>query len=109
MMSNRRGTPPVKSWASDALDAVVGSQSVTITLPAGQSGVPVVLRASGAVGALIQFDIGNGAQKSLTVNPNAAPQEIPLPASAFPLGTQSVTMTVIASAAGYVFIEVGFS
>lgn len=105
-----RGTGSVvKQWASTQLDAAAGSQSVTVSLPAGQVGRPVKLKAGGAVNALVTITYGNNSQISAIVNPNAPPDVVDIPASGFPAPTNSITLTVNASAAGYVTLSVGFN
>ena len=94
-------------WATVNLDAVAGSQSVTATLPGGASGRPKLLRASGAVGGSVSMNFGNNQQVTVLVNPNAPPDEKPIPAQASGV-TQSISLTVFAAAAGYIFITVGF-
>lgn len=104
-MSNNKG---IKQWASDALDAAAGSQSETLSLPQGAVGIPKVLKVSGAVSALVTITFGNGAQVVAVCNPNGPKDEVEIPSTAFPNPTNSVAVTVNASAAGYVYIAVGF-
>lgn len=99
----------VKQWASAALDAVAGTQSLTVSLPAGQVGRPVKLKVAGAVAALVTLAFGNGSNIAAVVNPNGPGDQVDIPASGFPSPTNQVTLTVNASAAGYVYVTVGFA
>lgn len=113
MMSNRRGSgngsAGIKQWASSQVDAAAGSQTVNISLPAGQVGRPVKLKAGGAVNALVSISFGNNSDVSAIVNPNAPADVVDIPASGFPSPTNSVAVTLNASAAGYVTISIGFA
>lgn len=99
----------VRQWASEALDAAAGSQTTTVSLPAGQTGRPVRLKVAGAVSALVTLTFGNNSQVAAIVNPNGPADEVAIPASGFPNPTNSVSLTVNAAAAGYVYISVGFA
>ena len=94
-------------WASVALDATAGAQSVTATLPGGASGKPKILKAGGAVSALVTLQYGNNQEITAIVNPNAPADSVEIPSQASGV-TQSVALNVNASAAGYVYIAVGF-
>ena len=109
MMKSVSNGGSIKQWASDLLDAAAGVQTVTVSLPGGQTGLPRKLRAGGAVAATVSIQFGNNAAVVVLVNPNAEPDTIDIPASAFPNPTNSVTLTVNASAAGYVSLAVGFA
>jgi hypothetical protein len=109
MMRGNSGNSGVKQWASDALDAAAGSQSVTVSLPQNAVGYPRKLRVSGAVAALVTVNFGNGAQVAAVVNPNGPADTVDIPASAFPNPTNQISLTVNASAAGYVYLAVGFA
>lgn len=106
MMPSRSAGGTYK-WAINNLDAASGSQSVTVTLPGGASGVPKVLKVAGAVAASVTMSYGNNQQIVAIVNPNGPMDQVNIPPQASGV-TQSVTLTVNASAAGYIYIAVGF-
>lgn len=99
-----------KQWASATYTAsAAGSSTETITLPNQQTGRPVMLRGSGSVSGQIVLTYGNAAQIIVPVNPNAPFSESPIPASAFPNPTGSVTVTVTADGAGVIRALIGFA
>jgi hypothetical protein len=110
MMSMKNGSGAnAKQWASVAYTATAaGSSSETVTLPGGQVGKPVMLRGSGSVSGQISLVYGNNAEILVPVNPNAPFSETPIPPTAFPAPTGSVTVTVTADGAGVVRALVGF-
>lgn len=94
-------------WAVSNLDAVAGSQSETVTLPGGASGIPKMLKVGGAVSASVSLNYGNNQQVVAICNPNSPADLVDIPPQASGI-TQSVSVTVFAAAAGYVFISVAF-
>lgn len=95
-------------WASGTATAA-GATVLTISLPAGAVGTPKVVRASGSVAATVTVNIGNTQQVTVLVNPNAPPDEKSIPAQAFPAKTGSLSATATLSAAGNVYVAVGFA
>lgn len=110
MMPGRRPTAPVKLWASASNTfTAAGSASLTPALGAGQIGKPVVIRASGGVSGNVVLTFGNNAEIVVLVNPNAAYTEEVIPATAFPVASNSVSVTANADGAGTIRVAVGFA
>lgn len=104
-----QGVKKASQTATLALNAAAGAQSGTVTLPSGQVGKPLWMRVSGAVSCLVTVKFGNNSGVDAIVNPNGPADQVDIPASAFPAPTNSVDVTVNASAAGYVYVTVGFA
>lgn len=95
-------------WAS-ATATSAGTTALTPTLPNGGIGMPVRIKASGSVAAVVTLNISNSQQIVVLVNPNAPPTEEEIPAGAFPGKQNSVAVTADLSAAGDVYVAVGFA
>lgn len=103
-------TNQAKQWASASYTASgAGTSSETATLPSNQTGKPILLRVSGSVSGQVVLTYGNAAQIIAPVNPNAPYSDIPIPGSAFPAPTGSVTMSLTADGAGVIRALVGFA
>ena len=110
MNGGRATAAGVKQWADAAYTATAaGSESETVSLPGGQVGKPIMLRGSGSVSGKIVLRYGNNAQIIVPVNPNAPYSETPIPGTAFPNPTGSVTVTITADGAGTIRALVGFN
>lgn len=107
MMPGNKNGGSAKQWASAAVTSTTSSQA--ITLPSGQTGKPVVLRGSGTSSGQIALTYGNASQVIVPVNPNAEFTEIPIPASAFPAPTGSVTVDITVDGTGTIRALVGFA
>jgi hypothetical protein len=108
-MWNRTGTKSKGLiWAS-ATATAAGATALTPTLPNGAIGMPVRIKASGSVAATVTLNISNSQQIVVLVNPNAPPTEEEVPAGAFPGKQGSVSVTAELSAAGNVYVAVGFA
>jgi hypothetical protein len=94
-------------WAVGTATAA-GITNLTLSLPAGAIGTPKKIRVAGTVGATVTLPISNSQQVVVLSNPNAPPSEETIPARAFPGKTNSVTLTANLSAAGNVYVSVGF-
>ena len=112
-MMGRNMTPggnAVKQWAGNSNTFTAqGNASLTITLPSGQTGKPVIMRGSGSVSGQITLTYGNVAQVIVPINPNAPYSEVVIPPAAFPSPTSSVVVTVTGDAAGVIRCLIGFA
>jgi hypothetical protein len=95
-------------WAS-ATATAAGATALTPTLPNGGIGMPTRIKASGNVAATVVLNISNSQQIIALVNPNAPPTEEEIPPGAFPGKQGSVAVTATLSAAGNVYVAVGFA
>ena len=95
-------------WAIGTATAA-GATSLTIALPGGAVGTPRVAKISGTVAAYATVNISNTQQVTLTNNPNGPTDTRTLPPKAFPVKTGSVSVTTNLSAAGTVYVEIGFA
>lgn len=111
MMPSRRPLGVVKQWATSGYTATaaVSAAPVSVTLPQNAVGKPVKMKVSGSVAGYVTLEIGNGAQITAMVNPNALYDEVDIPASAFPNLVSSVAVEVTASGAGLVVVSIGFA
>ncbi|MEM3829118.1 MAG: hypothetical protein QXP36_07895 [Conexivisphaerales archaeon] len=109
-MANRMPVMKViEQWASlTNTFSAAGTYSGAASLPAGQTGEPLLIRGSGNVSGMITLTFGNGAQVLVPVNPNAPYTEIPIPKSGFPFPVNSVSLTLTADGAGTIRALVGF-
>ena len=104
MMSAKGGL----QWANGDATAS-GATTVTLTLPGGAVGRPVVLKVVGTVAAIVTLTYGNQQQVVALVNPNGPAAETAIPPSAFKNPVGSVVVTANLSAAGTVYIAAGFA
>jgi hypothetical protein len=95
-------------WAT-ATATAAGVTNLTPTLPGGAIGMPRKIKASGSVAATVTLNISNSQQIIVLVNPNAPPTEEDVPSNAFPGKQGSVSVVANLSAAGNVFVAVGFA
>ena len=95
-------------WAVGSATAS-GATTVTLTLPGGAVGRPVVLRAVGTVAAQVVLTFGNQQQVVALVQPNGPQAEVVIPQGAFKNQVGSVVVTATLSAAGTVYISAGFA
>jgi hypothetical protein len=103
----RNDKPLVWANASASLSAA-GSTTLNPALPSGAVGMPVKIKASGSVAAIVTLAISNSAQIVVLVNPNAPASEETIPKNAFPGKVNAVAVTVTTSGAGDVFVAIGF-
>ena len=97
-------------WASAANTfSAAGSATSTPTLPGGAIGFPRVVRASGNVSGQVVVNISNNQQVIVPVNPNAPFTEVAIPASAFPIKTGQVSVTLTSDGAGTIRALIGFA
>lgn len=116
MMGRRGAGPPsgaiaITQWATAVATnstTATATSTVTATLPAGQTGRPRILRASGNQTALSIITYGASAQIHVPVNPNAQYSQDAIPPSAFPSPTNSVPVTVTLYGKGSVLVSIGF-
>ena len=94
-------------WAV-ATATASGATSLTLTLPGGAVGTPKIARASGTVGAQVTVQISNSQQIVFLVNPNAPADEKAIPKQASPGKQNQLSATATLSAAGNVYVSVGF-
>jgi hypothetical protein len=96
-------------WANAAANlSAAGSTSLNPALPAGATGMPKKIKASGSVAAIVTLAISNTQQIVVLVNPNAPPTEEEIPTKAFPGPVNSVSINVTTAGAGNVYVAVGF-
>jgi hypothetical protein len=110
MMRSNLGNLGAKQWGTFVNTfSAAGSQAGTVALSNGQTGKPVVIRASGNVSGQVSLTYGNGSQVIIPVNPNAPYTEEKVPASGFPNPTNAVAVTLTADGAGTIRCLVGFN
>lgn len=115
MMSARRPggthTGRQSAFASHTSTAAETSfTTVTPALPAGATGKPILIKASGSISGVVQIQFGNNAQYQLPVAPNQNPVEWIPPPSAFPNDVNSVSIGIECSGGvGTILVVVEFA
>ena len=108
-MPMRTSIKVIEQWAALVNTfAAAGNFSGSASLPAGQTGEPLLIRGSGSISGMVTLTFGNGAQVLVPVNPNAPYTEIPIPKTGFPFPVNSVSLTLTADGVGVIRALVGF-
>lgn len=85
-----------------------GVTALTPSLPGGSVGTPVLLEVASSVAATLTLNISNNQQLVLIVTPNQPPMRRAIPANAFPSKVSQVSASANLSAAGNLYVRVGF-